>query len=195
MIFSGGPFTLQWRHNGHNSVSNHQPHDYLLNRLFRRRSKKTLKLRVTGLCAGNSPGPVNSPHKWPVTRKMFPFDDVIMTTFNRSLISPAWTFWVSIESLSRILVRILLIPYCVSSMTSSPMEFFLRIENLPEWLLYIQKQRRCRRYVQLPPHFCHWTHSKNCGATSAISACYLSWRALFYHAGPVSIAERSFHAN
>ena len=25
-------------------------------------------------------GPVNSPHKWPVTRKMFPFDDVIMST-------------------------------------------------------------------------------------------------------------------
>ena len=23
-------------------------------------------------------GPVNSPHKWPVTRKMFPFEDVIM---------------------------------------------------------------------------------------------------------------------
>ena len=22
--------------------------------------------------------PVNSPHKWPVTQKMFPFDDVIM---------------------------------------------------------------------------------------------------------------------
>ena len=50
----------------------------LLNRLFGRRSKKTSKLRVTGLCAGNSPGPVNSPHKGPVTRKMFPFDDVIM---------------------------------------------------------------------------------------------------------------------
>ena len=47
---------LQWRHNGHDSVSNHQPHDCLLNRLFRRRSKKTSKLRVTGLCAGNSPG-------------------------------------------------------------------------------------------------------------------------------------------
>ena len=26
-------------------------------------------------------GPVNSPHKWPVTRKMFPFDDVIMLTW------------------------------------------------------------------------------------------------------------------
>ena len=42
--------------------------------------KKTSKLRVTGLCAGNSPGPVNSPHKWPVTLKMFPFDDVIMVS-------------------------------------------------------------------------------------------------------------------
>ena len=27
---------------------------------------------------GSHRGPVNSPHKWPVTRKMFPFDDVIM---------------------------------------------------------------------------------------------------------------------
>ena len=48
--------SLIWRINGGDSVSNHQPHDYLLNRLFRRRSKKTSKLRVTGLCAGNSPG-------------------------------------------------------------------------------------------------------------------------------------------
>ena len=47
---------LRWRHNGPDSVSNHQPHDCLLNRLFRHRSKKTSKLRVTGLCAGNSPG-------------------------------------------------------------------------------------------------------------------------------------------
>ena len=70
--------SLQWHHNGHDSVSNHHPHDCLLNRLFRRRSKKTSKLRVTGLCVGNSPGPVNSPHKGPVKRKMFPFDDVIM---------------------------------------------------------------------------------------------------------------------
>ena len=73
------PWTpLHWRHNDHDSVSNHQLHGWLLNRLFRRRSKKTSKLRVTGHCAGNSPGPVNSPHKGPVTRKMFPFDDVIM---------------------------------------------------------------------------------------------------------------------
>ena len=48
--------SLRWRQNGCESVSNHQPHDCLLNRLFRRRSKQTSKLRVTGLCAGNSPG-------------------------------------------------------------------------------------------------------------------------------------------
>ena len=48
--------SLRWRQNGRDSVSNHQPHDCLLNRLFRSRSKKTSKLRVTGLCAGNSPG-------------------------------------------------------------------------------------------------------------------------------------------
>ena len=70
--------SLHWRHNDHDGVSNHQPRSCLLNRLFRRRSKKTSKLYVTGLYAGTSPGPVNSPHKGPVTRKTFPFDDVIM---------------------------------------------------------------------------------------------------------------------
>ena len=47
--------SLQWRHDGHDGVSNHQPYDCLLNRLFGCGSKKTSKLRVTGLCAGNSP--------------------------------------------------------------------------------------------------------------------------------------------
>ena len=51
----GWPGAIQWRYNEHDSVSNHQPHDCLLSRLFRRRSKKTSKLRVSGLCAGNSP--------------------------------------------------------------------------------------------------------------------------------------------
>ena len=54
-VFEHG-MALQWRYHGCDSVSNHQLHDCLLNRLFRRRSKKTSKLRVTGLCAGNSPG-------------------------------------------------------------------------------------------------------------------------------------------
>ena len=47
--------SLQWRHNDHDGVPNHHRLDCLLNRLLRRRSKKTSKLRVTGLCEGNSP--------------------------------------------------------------------------------------------------------------------------------------------
>ena len=48
--------SLPWRHNGYDSVSYHQPHNCLLNRSCGCRSKETSKLRVTGLCAGNSPG-------------------------------------------------------------------------------------------------------------------------------------------
>ena len=47
--------TLKWRHNERNGVSNRRHLDGLLNHLFGHRSKKTLKLRVTGLCEGNSP--------------------------------------------------------------------------------------------------------------------------------------------
>ena len=86
--------TLHWRHNNHNGISNHQPHGCLLNHLFRRRSKKTSKHRITGLCVGNSPGKVNSPHKGPVTRKMFPFDDVIMfyQSYLAAIMAYGWLF-------------------------------------------------------------------------------------------------------
>ena len=47
--------SLQWRHNECDGVSNHQCPDRLLNRLFRRRSKNTSKLRVTCLREGNPP--------------------------------------------------------------------------------------------------------------------------------------------
>ena len=69
---------IQWRHNERDGVSNHQPHDGLVNRLFRRRSNKASKLRATAFVRWIHWWPVNLPHKWPVTRKMFPFDDVIM---------------------------------------------------------------------------------------------------------------------
>ena len=59
---------LQWRHNEHDGFSNHQPHRCLLNRLFRHQSS------------------MNFPHKWPVTRKMFPFDDVIMQITDKSIV-------------------------------------------------------------------------------------------------------------
>ena len=58
------------------SVSNHQPHD----RLFGRRSKKKFKLRVAGLCTGNSKGTGEFPTQMASNAENFPFDDVIMGT-------------------------------------------------------------------------------------------------------------------
>ena len=82
------PYLTAWilndtqSHNVRDGISNHQPHHCLLNPLFRRRSKKTLKLRVTGLCAGNSQVTNEFPRKWPATWKMFPIDDVIMSVLS-----------------------------------------------------------------------------------------------------------------
>ena len=86
--------SLQWCHNGCDGVSNHQPHDCLLNRLFRRRLKKHQSSASLTFMRGIHRWPMNSPHKWPVTRKMFSFDDVIMVW--------AWAYNLLITSL----------PYC-----------------------------------------------------------------------------------
>ena len=67
---------LQWRHHGRDGVSNHQSRDRLLSHLIRLRSKK---ISVSlAFVRGIHRWPVNSPHKWPVTRNMFLFDDVTM---------------------------------------------------------------------------------------------------------------------
>ena len=59
-------------------VSNLQRYDCLLNRLFRRRSKKTSKLRVTGICAGNSPVTGELSAQKTSNAEMFALDNVIM---------------------------------------------------------------------------------------------------------------------
>ena len=69
---------LQWRHYERDGVSNYRRLDCLINLLFRRRQKKTSKLRVTDLCGGIHRWTLNSPHKWPVTRKILPFNDAII---------------------------------------------------------------------------------------------------------------------
>ena len=131
------PIPLRWCHNDHDGVSNHQPHGCLLNRLFRRRSEKTSKLRVTGLCAGNSPGPVNSPHKGPVTRKMFPFDDVIM---HWECIAMVWSH------------KYLCYPCCVvPSMTSLAVCF----SYMHEWKLAVWSMNSNEQHGALLPNWAH----------------------------------------
>ena len=74
---AGGP--LQWRHNERDGVINPRRLDCLLNRLFRRRTKKTSKLGVTGPCEVYSPVNDDFPTKRVNNAEMFSFDDVIMT--------------------------------------------------------------------------------------------------------------------
>ena len=74
---------IQWRHNERDSVSNHHPHDCLLNNLDADQRKHQSSASLA-FVPGIHRWPVNSPHKWPVTRKMFPFDDVIMQPYIQS---------------------------------------------------------------------------------------------------------------
>ena len=53
-VITSGTYIIKLRHNEHRGVSKHRHLHCLLNHLFRRRSKETSKLRVTGLCEGNS---------------------------------------------------------------------------------------------------------------------------------------------
>ena len=65
---------LQWRHDERDGVSNHQPHDCLLNRLVRAHQSPASLAFVRGIYRW----PTNFSYKRPVTRKIFPSDDVIM---------------------------------------------------------------------------------------------------------------------
>ena len=72
--------TLQWRHNERNGVSNHQFHDCLLNRYSGINERKHQSSASPAFLRGIHRWPVNSSHKGSVTRRMFPFDDVIMNS-------------------------------------------------------------------------------------------------------------------
>ena len=71
---------LQWSHNERDGVSNHQPHDCFSTVYSGADQRKHQSSASLAFERGIRRWPVNSPHKWPVTRKMFPFDDVIMVT-------------------------------------------------------------------------------------------------------------------
>ena len=91
-VHSYNAITLPWRHNERDGVSNHRRLDCLLNLLFRHISKKTSKLRLTSLYRGIHRWPVVSPYKGTVIRKIFSFDDVIMTRILQGCFTDWGTF-------------------------------------------------------------------------------------------------------
>ena len=70
--------SLLWRHNGRDGASNHQPHDYWLNLYSGKDQRKHQSAASLAFVRGIHRWPVNSPHKDPVTRKMFLVYDVII---------------------------------------------------------------------------------------------------------------------
>ena len=88
--------------------------------------------------------PVNHPHKWPVTRKMFPFDDLSMTAC-----SVIWTLWLGgVENASELAYRRFwwcLEAYSISGhllkliLTQRPLNYCWRYRHgylIHHWLLY-----------------------------------------------------------
>ena len=67
--------SLQWRHNGRDGVSNHQPHDCLLNRLFGRWSKKHQSSASLAFVYEEFTGDYEFPAQMASNAEMFPFDD------------------------------------------------------------------------------------------------------------------------
>ena len=75
----GHPQSSQWRHNKRGGASNYRRFKCLLIHLFRRRSRETSNGPTPlAFVSGIYRWPVDSPHKGLVTRKMYPFGDVIM---------------------------------------------------------------------------------------------------------------------
>ena len=70
----------QWHHNGRDGVSNHQTHHCLPNLYSGADQRKQQSSASLAFVQGIHWSPVNTLHKWPVTRKMFPFDAIIMWT-------------------------------------------------------------------------------------------------------------------
>ena len=79
VIFEFDSFTLQWRHNG-TMASQITSLAIVYSTVYSDANKKKHQSSASlSFVRGIHRGPVNSPHKWPVTRNMFPFDNVIMS--------------------------------------------------------------------------------------------------------------------
>ena len=77
-------FSLRWRHNERGDVLNRQPHDCLL---------KCLTGASLAFVRGLRRWPVKTPPKGPVTRKMFPSDDVIISLTTPQLCKRLYRPW------------------------------------------------------------------------------------------------------
>ena len=106
MCSSNTTLTLQWHHNERDCVSNHRHPNRLLNRFSCADQGKHQSSASLAFERGIHRWPVKSPHKEPATRKMFPFDDVIIRTEHKELFKTFWlTLFHSLAHLNTLNVR------------------------------------------------------------------------------------------
>ena len=172
---------LQWRYNGRDGVSNHQAHHCLLNRLLRRRSKKASKLRVIGLCAGNSS----------VTGK-FPAQMAINADFLFHLMTSSWTAAQTIDCPVESDASYPIKRCCYGWLFSTPgvsakspwsrIATFSGISTANNVLVYHESLMRyyCDTVTTTLPHKLEYIEHKVCGVISGVAKQWGKWR-LKYH--------------
>ena len=132
---------LQLRHNEHYGVSNHQPHSTVYSSADQRNHQSSASLAFV---RGIYRRPVTSPHKGPVTRKMFPFDDV------------SWTFQPScVCSITFILTKIIVVVDTFAPGQCTKVDF-RNIFALLLFRLLKKLQKRCGCW-----HFRAWSMYKS----------------------------------
>ena len=73
---------LRWRHNDHDSAPQITSLTIVYSNIYSGADQSKHQSSASLVFVRRiHRGPVNSPHKWPVTRNMFPFDDVIMPEY------------------------------------------------------------------------------------------------------------------
>ena len=94
LLFLDVEISFQWRHNEPDGASNHQPHNCLLNLYSDIDQRKHQSSASLVFMRGIHWWTVNSPHKRPVTRKMFPFDDIILFPWWRDSMHGSIWVWI-----------------------------------------------------------------------------------------------------
>ena len=164
--------TLQWCHNERDGVSNHQHHDCLPTQSFiQAQIRETSNLCFTGLCAGNSLVTGEFPAQRPVSRKMFPFEDVIM---NPSLVKSHLpiTYYSVIQSFWNI-IQILLCSVQYFKMIGQPkhvmdeVSWHLSLMNL-RWICYFAQTPQVQSLNESERGYKDSYSSRGCWAIWAI---------------------------
>ena len=88
-------WTLQWRLNECDDVSNQRRLDYLLNRFSGADQSKHQSSASLAFVRGSHRSPMDFPHTGPATLKMLAFDDVILISWDVSTYPCSYTRWKS----------------------------------------------------------------------------------------------------